>query len=441
MSKNLKILIAVLVIVAVAVGGFLMTRGGLLEEADAFDLMKTSMMKNSEIKKSDQSGKISVSIDSQDEQMASVMEILNDVEFVFDVKQTLEPVKAEMDLGVVYQGEESLGMKMVFDDEKMIFNLPFMYDKPFYMTYEDYNNFAEESEEIPMQKIDRNEIMEKFIEFQEKFYSLEGIEGAENLDVEKYETIMRENLEGILIKGDKINVVLTGDENDTIECQEIILAFNDAQAMEFILPLLEEAKDDEAMKNVVISKMRLYMDFVKTIYDDEFYTYLQIDDPYKEIEEQINEIENNYQLGIEEVIAEIKELQETKEDALFTYISSMAIDEDGYLRYLDMDMAIFTNEMITSQMEGMEGMPGEQLSTGLESLTYNIEMTVNSINEDLEFNNYDNLSENGENLVNLMRNPESQEVQSLMMQIGGKLMQEVGTNPLLQRIAEEAGVY
>jgi len=37
MSKNLKILIAV--------GGFLMTRGGLLEEADAFDLMKTSMMK------------------------------------------------------------------------------------------------------------------------------------------------------------------------------------------------------------------------------------------------------------------------------------------------------------------------------------------------------------------------------------------------------------
>ena len=102
MSKNLKILIAVLVIVAVAVGGFLMTRGGLLEEADAFDLMKTSMMKNSEIKKSDQSGKISVSIDSQDEQMASVMEILNDVEFVFDVKQTLEPVKAEMDLGVVY---------------------------------------------------------------------------------------------------------------------------------------------------------------------------------------------------------------------------------------------------------------------------------------------------------------------------------------------------
>jgi len=323
----------------------------------------------------------------------------------------------------------------------MIFNLPFMYDKPFYMTYEDYNNFAEESEEIPMQKIDRNEIMEKFIEFQEKFYSLEGIEGAENLDTEKYENLMRENLEGILIKGDKINVVLNGDENDTIECQEIILAFNDAQAMEFILPLLEEAKDDEAMKNVVISKMRLYMDFVKTIYDDEFYTYLQIDDPYKEIEEQINEIENNYQLGIEEVIAEIKELQETKEDALFTYISSMAIDEDGYLRYLDMDMAIFTNEMITSQMEGMEGMPGEQLSTGLESLTYNIEMTVNSINEDLEFNNYDNLSENGENLVNLMRNPESQEVQSLMMQIGGKLMQEVGTNPLLQRIAEEAGVY
>jgi len=70
-----------------------------------------------------------------------------------------------------------------------------------------------------------------------------------------------------------------------------------------------------------------------------------------------------------------------------------------------------------------------------------MEAVVNSINEDVEFRDYSNIAEDGQNLSPIINNPESQESQALIMQIYGKLMQEVGSNPLIQRIAEEAGVY
>lgn len=428
MSKNIKILIAVIIIAAVAVGGFLLTRNEPFEEADAFDMMKGYYKESMNVKSMDEDVTFSMSIDSQDPNIAAFQDILNEIEFQIKLKETLDPLVVQMDMSVMYQGEESLNIDMFIDDERMIYNVPFIYDKAFYLTYEDYNKFMEDSG-MPGQTLDMNEIINNSMEFQKEFYSLENVEGADDLDIDKYEAIMRENLEGILIKGEKFDVVLNKDENDTVECQELLLSFDNNQAVDFLLPLLNEAKDDEAMKNLIIAKTELYMDFVKSMYDDEIFETAGVDNPYEEFEEALEEIETNYSQGIEDAISELEEIR-AKDHQFFTTINKIGIDKDGMMRYWNMDLTLYPEEI-----------PEDEYGVDIAKIDFNMEAVVNSFNKDVEFKDYSNISEEGQDLSQLMNNPESQETQALMMQIYGGLMQEVGTNPLLQRIAEEAGVY
>jgi len=428
MSKNLKIIIIVVVIAIVAVGGYFLTQNQPFQEADAFDMMKNYYKESINITSMDQDSKLSVSIDSDDPNIASFQEILNEVEFEMNIKETLEPLAVQMDMGVMYQGEESLNLNMFIDEEKMIYDLPFIYNKAFYMTYEDYNEFMQ-SQGLADQSLNMSEIMDKAMEFQKEFYSLEGVETVENLDFEKYENIMRENLDGILIKGDKVDLILNKNEEDTIECQELLLTFNDKQALDFLIPLFKEAKDDEAMKNLIIAKAEIYVDFMKSFYSDDFYETAGIENPYAEIDEAITEIESNYSQGLEDAIVELEKIK-AEEHQYFTTINKIGIDKNGMMRYWNMDLTLYP-----------EKIPEDQYGVDIAKITFNMETVVNSVNEDVQFRDYSKIAEEGENLSPIINNFESQESQALMMQIYGKLMQEVGSNPLFQRIAEEAGVY
>jgi len=428
MNKNIKILIAVVIIAAVAIGGYLLTRDAPFEEADAFDMIKTYYQKSMDVKSIDEDVTFSMSIDSQDPNIGSFQDILNEVEFQVNLKETLEPLVVQMDIGIMYQGEDSLNIDMFIDDEKMVYDLPFLYDKAFYLTYEDYNDFMEKAG-MTGQTLDMNEIMDEAMKFQEEFYSLENVEGIEELDFEKYENIMRENLDGILIKGEKFDVVLNNDEEDTVECQELLLTFNDKQAVDFLIPLFTEAKDDEAMKNLVIVKTKQYIDFMKSLYNDEMFETAGVENPYAEFEDILEDIEANYSQGIEDAILELEKIK-AEEHQFFTTINRMGIDKDGMMRYWNMDLALYPEEI-----------PEDEYGVDITQIDFNMEAVVNSINEDVEFRDYSSLEEEGQDLSPLINNPENQETQALMMQIYGKLMQEVGTNPLLQRIAEEVGVY
>jgi Zn-finger domain-containing protein len=88
-----------------------------------------------------------------------------------------------------------------------------------------------------------------------------------------------------------------------------------------------------------------------------------------------------------------------------------------------------------------EEIPEDEYGVDIAQIDFDIETIVNSYNEEIQFADYSKIREEGQNLNPLIREPESQETQQLMMQIYGKLMQEVGSNPLIQRIAEEMGVY
>jgi len=409
MSKNLKIIIAVALIAVVAVGGYFLTKDEPFQEADAFDMMKNYYKESINITSMDEDVTFSISIDSQDPNIASFQEILNELEFQMNIKEVLEPLAVQMDLEVMYQGEESLSLNMFIDDEKRVCDVPFVYDRAFYMTYEDYNEFMEN------QGLSGE--------------GIEGIEGIENLDFEKYENIMRENLDGILIKGDKVDLILNKNEEDTIECQELLLTFNDKQALDFLIPLFKEAKDDEAMKNLIIAKAEIYVDFMKSFYSDDFYETAGIENPYAEIDEAITEIESNYSQGLEDAIVELEKIK-AEEHQYFTTINKIGIDKNGMMRYWNMDLTLYP-----------EKIPEDEYGVDIAKITFNMETVVNSVNEDVQFRDYSKIAEEGENLSPIINNFESQESQALMMQIYGKLMQEVGSNPLFQRIAEEAGVY
>ena len=208
-----------------------------------------------------------------------------------------------------------------------------------------------------------------------------------------------------------------------------MLTFNDKQALDFLIPLFKEAKDDEAMKNLIIAKAEIYVDFMKSFYSDDFYETAGIENPYAEFDEAISDIETNYSQGIEDAIVELEKIK-AEEHQYFTTINKIGIDKNGMMRYWNMDLTLYP-----------EKIPEDQYGVDIAKITFNMETVVNSVNEDVQFRDYSKIAEEGENLSPIINNFESQESQALMMQIYGKLMQEVGSNPLFQRIAEEAGVY
>jgi len=79
MSKNTKILIAVLVVAAVAVGGYVLTKDKPFEEADAFEMMKNYYKESMNVKAIDQDLKMAVSIDSQDPNIGSFQDRFHEV--------------------------------------------------------------------------------------------------------------------------------------------------------------------------------------------------------------------------------------------------------------------------------------------------------------------------------------------------------------------------
>jgi len=381
--------------------------------------------------------------------------VVEDIEFAYEIKEDVtdyENFLLEGLFSVIYQGETSMDMNFFMDKDQMVFGIPFLYEKPFYMTYEGYASLMNMTmgmagEGSPQIDFDMKKIMKDSVEFTESFYSIEGIEGAENFDGDKYRVIMEEGLGGILTETETFDVEVDKDgEASTVKCDGFMLTFNETQFIDFALPLLEEAKTDMALKNIIIAKTREYFDFSMSIYGEDFFTQPGMDDPYEEINEFISEIETNYEAKIGEIITELQTQRERSELETFVAINKFGLDSDGNMRYWDMDLDLNVEaleELEAAAAEGMDGavVPEMTGSEGVKTVTINMEYVINSINEDLTFTDYSTLAETGVDIVALAENPESPEAQQIMMQIMGAAMQEMGTNPLLQILSQNMGVY
>ena len=275
----------------------------------------------------------------------------------------------------------------------------------------------------------------------------DSIEGAEDFDGDKYRAMMEEGLAGILTETEAFDVEIDKDgEVSTLKCDGFMLTFNETQFIDFALPILEEAKTDAALKNIIIAKTREYFDFSLNIYGEDFFKQPGMDNPYGEIDEFINEIETDYEVTIANIITELQTQRERSDKETFVVINKIGLDSDGEMRYWEMDLDLNVEaleELESAAVEGIDGAVGPDMSNpeGIKGVTVSMEYVINSINEDLTFTDYSTVAETGVDIVALAENPESPEAQQLMMQIMGAAMQEMGTNPLLQILSQSMGAY
>jgi hypothetical protein len=459
MNNKTKIIIAVVSVVVIGAGIFFLGGNNTMADMTALEKLEASMEKQVEVKKVDMDMTIGLDFDI-DETVegvdTSMLNVIEDIEFVYNIKEDISDVENFLMEGlfsVMYQGETSMDMNFFMDAEKMVFGIPFLYENSFYMTYEGYASLMEKTLNMSGQgtesatdfSFDMKKIMNDSIEFSEKFYSLEGIEGAENFDGDKYRTMMEEGLSGILTETEAFDVEIDNEgEVSTIECDGFMLTFNETQFIDFALPILEEAKTDEALKNIIIAKTQEYFDFAIGVYGEDFFNQPGMDDPYGEINEFIEEIKTNYEIRIGEMITGLQTQRERSEMETFVAINKIGLDSDGEMRYWDMslDLNIEALEDIESAaMEGIDGavIPEMSNSEGIKGVNVSMVYVINSINEELIFTDYSTVTETGVDIVAVAENLESPEAQSLMMQIMGAGMQEMGTNPLLQILSQNMG--
>ena len=282
-----------------------------------------------------------------------------------------------------------------------------------------------EDQQMPAVSMDIQEIMKQSMEFQKDFYSLEGIEGAENFDGEKYKKMLEDGLEGLLIEIEPFDVEISENgQLKTVKCTGIQLDFNETQLIELMIPILEEAKTDDTLKTIIIAKAEQYMTFANTLYSID-YESMGVDDPYAQIYEGIDDLDENYLIRIEEIIKALNDYKEIYIGQGFNVSNKIGLDDSGMIIYWDM--------MLNVKLGSVDS-ASDNLSIRTQSVT-------NSYNKSLKFTDYTNVAEEGIDLVNLIENPDAVETQMVVMQVYGSVMQKMSLNPLFREIMMEIGVY
>lgn len=448
MKNSTKIIIGFVAVIVVIIAGVLFVNNQKepIIEKTAYEKLSDSMEGQLNIKKVDMDMTFDMSLESEDTSLENVSTTLNDVKFKYNIKQDIEDIEKPLVEGlfsIMYLNESALDLSFFINDQEMIFALPEILDKQFVLSFEDYTSYMNsimKDSQIPASTLNFKEMIKKSYEFQKKLYTLEGIEGAESFDKDKYNEIIENGLTGILSTIEPFDVTINDkDKNSIIKCDGFLLSFNETQFIDFLIPILEEAKTDESVKNIIISKLEDFKNFSMDLYGTDFIGAGN-ENPYAEINETIDNIKQNYESGISDLIVQLKEQREKSEEEIFTVTNKIGLDEEGTIRYWNMSLEINNSILETMSKDNNAYVEGSEL-TKVNKVTINSETIINSYNQDIEFKDYSNIDEMGIKIVDLIKNPSAPETQQIIMQLYGALMQEMATNPLFQVISQEMGVY
>ncbi|MBV1757065.1 MAG: hypothetical protein KMY55_04385 [Dethiosulfatibacter sp.] len=436
MSK-MKIGIIVIVVLALVGTGIYMfsDQEDSFTEMSTFDKFEASLSKLREVKEADMMVSFNIDIDTSDPSMTRMADILQQVDFNYSIKQNINNIENPLIEGLLslnYQQEPAFNLGFYMDAEKMILSSSDLISQAFYMNFEDYERYMNdliasygEDQQMPAISMDIQEIMKQSMEFQKDFYSLEGIEGAENFDGEKYRSMLEVGLEGLLFEIESFDVeILDNDQQKTVKSSGMQLDFNETQLIDLMLPMLEEAKTDDALKNIIIAKAEQYMTFVNTLYSID-YEAMGVEDPYAEIYEGIDDLDENYDIRIDEIIKALNDFKEINTGKGFSVSNKIGLDDSGMIIFWD--MAILVNL--------------ESVNPSVDTVTIKTQSVTNSYNKSLNFTDYSNVAEEGIDLVSLFENPDATETQMVLMQLYGSVMQKMSLNPLFRDIMAETGVY
>jgi hypothetical protein len=434
-----KIKIAVIVVVALVLlgTGFFMfsNKEDSLAEMSTYEKFEASLSKQREITESDMMVSININIDPSDPSMTRMAEILREVDFSYNIRQNMNNTENPMIEGLLslsYLKEPALNLGFYMDAEKMVLSSKDLISQVFYMNFKDYERYMNdmiasfgEDAQMPAISLDIQEIMKQSMEFQKEFYSLEGIEGAENFDGEKYKSMLEDGLEGLLIEIEPFDVQITeNDQLKTVRCTGMQLDFNETQLIELMISILEEAKTDDTLKTIIIAKAEQYMTFANTLYSFD-YEAMGVDDPYADIYEGIDDFDDNYVLRIEEIIKALNDYKEIYTGKGFNVSNKIGLDDSGMIIYWEMALNVRFGSVDSAN----------------DTLNIRTQSVTNSYNKSLKFTDYSSIAEEGVDLVKLIENPDAVETQMVVMQIYGSVMQKMSLNPLFREIMMEIGVY
>lgn len=434
-----KVKIASIVVIVLALVGtgiyMLLPKEDPLVEMSTFEKFEAALARQSEIKEADMLINFNIDIATNDPSMTRMAEILREVDFNYNIKQnmkSLDNLLIEGLLSMSYHQEPALNLDFYMDGEKIIFGSKDLITQLFYLNFKDYEKYMQDilasygnESQMPSFSMDVQEIMRLSVEFQKEFYSLEGIEGIENFNGDKYRDMLEEGLEGLLIEVEPFDVpIMENGQIKQVSCRGMQLVFNETQLIELMIPILEEAKNDGELKKIIITKAEQYMTFANTLYSID-YEAMGIEDPYAAINEGIDDLEENYIPRIEELIKILNDYKETYSGRGFSIDNIIGIDNAGMIIYWDM--------ALTANL-GLGDTAGETIKIRSRSIT-------NSYNQSLEFSDYSKITEEGINVVELMAYPDSVESQMVLMQLYGSFMQKMSLNPLFRDIIMEIGVY
>lgn len=423
MSKDTKIIlisVAIIITIVIAVNMFFPFNN---EEKDAFTLLTSSSTNVRELSKIDCTLQCKVNLNFQEPEMEEINEIFNDVTIKYNILQDLDNSISEAKINIMYKDELALNIDIYADENNIIMNVPSLYERPFYITLDDYSKLISNSESgMEFKPFD----FKKAREFQENFYSLDNIEGAEIFDGDKYESIAKQQLEGLLHKGEKISVIINKNGREKkVACQKIELNFNETQAIDFFVALLKEAQYDETLKNIILTKAEEYIQFTESLLTSQANEDLEEKSSFDICKDSLKDIKENYSEGIGNLLNELETIKKEASTESFETNNIIAFDKSDTLRYLNSNITINTIDKLPV--------------LNMNSLDIHFEYTVNSYNKKLKFTTYTNLQESCVNLTEVFEDPQGEKANDLMLSISGSVMKEVSTNSFFKILAEKFG--
>jgi hypothetical protein len=327
-----------------------------------------------------------------------IKEISCDVNMKYDKKERI--LEGVMNFNV--KDNQLLSADFHIDEELIGFSIPFLYEKPLFVTWESVVNKLNEEANIKFNYKSYLELLDN-----DKYPSLK------NIDEDKYVSLFEQFVTDILGEVTKEEVKI-GDDN--LNLDKYSLDFDMAKTMEFYIKLLDEIVKDKEAKAFIYE---LIDNVSEIVIKNEDYKLMNI--TKEEFTTSIEEIKNQ----LEDMVTELD-----GKSILEKISEEQGVDFANLPDMEEMGIAIKYNVFIDKKdnirkMDIIEDIDNAEIGM---KMGVNGEMIINSINKKIEFKGIN--QDEGVNLLEL----NEEELNQLMLDIQNNVMSKIMLNPIFSTL-------
>ncbi|WP_273323588.1 hypothetical protein [Vallitalea guaymasensis] len=341
-------------------------------------------------------------MDNSDPQAALVANMIKDFSFDVNTKMDRKEHIMEGDININMQNNKLMNADFYVDKELVGINIPFIYDKTFYVTWDSLFNKIKDETDVSINWKDYLELLDK-----------ENYPSAKKIDESKYNKLASEFVKEILGDVTKESVRI-GDQN--ISCDKYPLQLDYAKIMEFGFKIMDEMVTDEDAKAFVYEVVDKVSE---KIIANEDYTYFDITE--EEFKNGIEEFKSNYEDMLDELDGK-SILEKMAEEEGFDINTLPDLMEAGI--NIKADVFVDKNNTIR-KVDFIEEISDTQTNM---KMGVKMECVINSINKKLKFNGID--KSEGVNPIEL----DQQQIEELIVEMQSTIMGKVMTNPFLSQL-------